>query len=70
MTVFAVLRDGSEVELASSLGADVSEVHTNLRSVALTGSAVALDDRELETAAGKTIRYVDVNRFEDQRSFR
>lgn len=67
--IVAILRDGTEVALASRYGSSLERFHEALRETALTGSAVALSDTLLETAAGERIPYSSVNTFEATQRF-
>lgn len=69
MTVRAVLRDGTEVDLHPDLGATVPEMMRGLSEDSLTGSATPLAEAKLRTATGEEISYSDVNTFVQVDSF-
>lgn len=62
--MIAVMRNGTERQIASRYGSTVEELVAYLTRDSLTGSAVALADAEIEMSDGSKVRYADVNTFE------
>lgn len=69
MTVAAVMKDGSTVQLAAKHGDTLTAVVASLTADSLTGSAVPLADATFDTADGHQLAYRDVDRLEQTDRF-